>query len=95
MIRQRSGKSLSISAAYAWYGGPVWHARQRPRWALIALSQSLAVEWGQHNVQVNCLCPGFVDTEQSRALLWPTKEGRERIVSTHPRKVSGRPSHLG
>ncbi|KAI3590321.1 Oxidoreductase, short-chain dehydrogenase/reductase family (plasmid) [Cupriavidus sp. U2] len=84
MLGQRSGKILSISAAYAWYGGPGTAHSAAAKAGVIALSQSLAVEWGDRNVQVNCLCPGFVDTEQSRAALWPTPEGRERILSTIP-----------
>jgi NAD(P)-dependent dehydrogenase (short-subunit alcohol dehydrogenase family) len=33
-----------------------------------ALCRSLAVEWGQHNVRVNCIAPGLVETEFARAL---------------------------
>lgn len=84
MLRQHSGKILSISAAYAWYGGPGTAHSAAAKAGVIALSQTLAVEWGPHNVQVNCLCPGFVDTEQSRTALWPTEEGRAHILSTIP-----------
>jgi hypothetical protein len=84
MLRQRSGKILSISAAYAWYGGPGTAHSAAAKAGVIALSQSLAVEWGPHNVQINCLCPGFVDTEQSRTALWPTAEGQERILASIP-----------
>ena len=48
------------------------------------MTRSLAVEWGPHNVQVNCLCPGFIDTPQSREVLWPTQGGREKILATIP-----------
>lgn len=74
MLKQGSGKVLSISAAYAWYGGPGTAHSAAAKAGVIAMSQSLAVEWGSRNVQVNCLCPGFVDTEQSRTALWPTTE---------------------
>jgi NAD(P)-dependent dehydrogenase (short-subunit alcohol dehydrogenase family) len=84
MLRQRSGKILSIAAAYAWHGGPGTAHSAAAKAGVIALSQTLAVEWGPHNVQVNCLCPGFVDTEQSRSALWPTPEGRDKILSTIP-----------
>lgn len=48
------------------------------------MSQTLAVEWGPRNVQVNCLCPGFVDTEQSRTALWPSKSAQKKILDTIP-----------
>lgn len=84
MLAQGRGKVLSISAAYAWCGGPGTAHSAAAKAGVIALSQTLAVEWGRRNVQVNCLCPGFVDTEQSRAALWPTDEGRAKILSTIP-----------
>lgn len=84
MLRQRRGKVLSISASYAWNGGPGTAHSAAAKAGVIALSQSLAVEWGSSNVQVNCLCPGFVDTEQSQTALWPTEEGRKRVLSTIP-----------
>jgi NAD(P)-dependent dehydrogenase (short-subunit alcohol dehydrogenase family) len=84
MLRQGHGKILSISAAYAWYGGPGTVHSAAAKAGVIAMTQTLAVEWGPRNVQVNCLCPGFVDTEQSRTALWPTEEGRRRILDTVP-----------
>ncbi|MAN60245.1 MAG: 2,4-dienoyl-CoA reductase [Flavobacteriaceae bacterium] len=84
MVERGSGKVLSISAAYAWFGGPGSAPSAAAKAGVIALSQTLAVEWGDRNVQVNCLCPGFIDTEQSRTALWPTEKGRQRILDTIP-----------
>jgi len=84
MLEQGRGKILSISAAYAWYGGPGTAHSAAAKAGVIALSQTLAVEWGPRNVQVNCLCPGFVDTEQSRTALWPTDAARQKILQTIP-----------
>jgi NAD(P)-dependent dehydrogenase (short-subunit alcohol dehydrogenase family) len=84
MLAQGSGKVLSISAAYAWYGGPGTAHSAAAKAGVIAMSQTLAVEWGPRNVQVNCLCPGFVDTEQSRTALWPTPDGQQRILDSIP-----------
>ena len=84
MLKQGRGKVLSISAAYAWYGGPGTVHSAAAKAGVIAMSQTLAVEWGPRNVQVNCLCPGFVDTEQSRTALWPTEEGRKTILQSIP-----------
>lgn len=84
MLQQGHGKILSISAAYAWYGGPGTVHSAAAKAGVIAMSQTLAVEWGPRNVQVNCLCPGFVDTEQSRTALWPSKAAQQRILDTIP-----------
>ncbi len=84
MLAQRSGKILNLTASYAWVGGPGTLHSACAKAGLITMAQTLAVEWGDRNVQVNCLCPGFVDTEQSREALWPTAEGREHIVARVP-----------
>lgn len=84
MLRQGRGKILSISASYAWTGGPGTVHSAAAKAGVIAMSQTLAVEWGPRNVQVNCLCPGFVDTEQSRTALWPSDDARSRILDTIP-----------
>lgn len=42
--------------------------------ALIMLSRVLAMEWGKDNIRVNCLAPGLVQTEFSRAL-WQEDAG--------------------
>ena len=84
MLKQGSGKILSVTASYAWVGGPGTVHSASAKAGLIAMTRTLAVEWGNRNVQVNCLCPGFVDTEQSREKLWPTQEGRELILSRVP-----------
>jgi len=84
MLKRGSGKVLSISAAYAWHGGPGTVHSAAAKAGVIAMSKTLAVEWGPRNVQVNCLCPGFVDTPQSRTALWPTTEGQQHILRSIP-----------
>jgi NAD(P)-dependent dehydrogenase (short-subunit alcohol dehydrogenase family) len=86
MLAQGGGKILSISAAYAWYGGPGTVHSAAAKAGVIAMTQTLAVEWGDRGVQINCLCPGFVDTAQSRTALWPSQEARESILSSIPNR---------
>lgn len=70
MLHHGSGKILSTVASYAWVGGPYTVHSAAAKAGVIAMTKTLAVEWGPGNVQVNALCPGFVDTEQSREVLW-------------------------
>lgn len=84
MLPQRSGKILNVTASYAWVGGPGTVHSASAKAGLITMAKTLAVEWGDRNVQVNCLCPGFVDTEQSRDKLWPTQEGRRHLMDRIP-----------
>lgn len=89
MLKQRAGKILNVTASYAWVGGPGTVHSASAKAGLIAMAKTLAVEWGDRNVQVNCLCPGFVDTEQSREKLWPTQEGRDLILGRVPSRRFG------
>lgn len=84
MLPQRSGKILNVTASYAWVGGPGTVHSACAKAGLITMAKTLAVEWGPRNVQVNCLCPGFVDTEQSREKLWPTAEGQRHLLDRIP-----------
>jgi NAD(P)-dependent dehydrogenase (short-subunit alcohol dehydrogenase family) len=35
------------------------------------LTRTLAAEWGRHNIQVNCICPGFIITDLNRDMWQP------------------------
>jgi len=41
--------------------------------ALGQLTKALAAEWGRHNIQVNCIAPGFVVTDLNRHM-WQSPE---------------------
>ena len=84
MLAQGRGRILSIVASYAWVGGPGTVHSAAAKAGLVAMTKTLAVEWGGRGVRVNCLCPGFVDTEQSHEVLWPTAEGQARIRERIP-----------
>ena len=73
LIPQRSGKIINV-ASIAGFGGArpnlpafptAYHASKG---GLIALTKMLATEWGQHNINVNALCPGYFPTQLSAGL---------------------------
>lgn len=85
MIRRgRGGRILNLVAAYAWTGGPMTLHSAVAKGGVVAMTRTLAVEWAKHGIRVNALCPGPVDTEQSRAQLWAAPEIRERLLRTVP-----------
>ena len=58
------------------------------------LARNLAVEWGEHNIRVNCIAPGLIKTDFARAL-WENPELRERYESTTPLRRLGEPDDIG
>ena len=57
------------------------------------LARNLAVEWGPHNIRVNCIAPGLVRTDFARAL-WENPETLARAESTTPLRRIGEPEDI-
>lgn len=66
MIEQKSGKILNISSIGGRKGARSRTAYRATKAALISLTESLAAEVKHHGIDVNCICPGGVDTEGYR-----------------------------
>ena len=85
MIEQGDGGAiLSVIASYAWTGGPGTAHSAAAKAGILGLTRTLAVEWAEHGIRVNCICPGPTDTEGAGQALWPTEEDRARVAATVP-----------
>jgi NAD(P)-dependent dehydrogenase (short-subunit alcohol dehydrogenase family) len=60
--------------------------------AVIAMTKSMAMEWGKYGINVNALCPGYIDTEINHHH-WQTEAG-QKLVQMLPRKRVGTPKDL-
>ena len=60
--------------------------------AVIHMTRAMALEWGRYGINVNALCPGYIDTEINHHY-WQTEPGR-RLVQMLPRKRVGKPQDL-
>jgi hypothetical protein len=60
--------------------------------AVIHMTRAMALEWGRHDINVNALCPGYIDTEINHHH-WQTEAGR-KLVQMLPRKRVGQPQDL-
>jgi NAD(P)-dependent dehydrogenase (short-subunit alcohol dehydrogenase family) len=58
--------------------------------AVIGLTRTAAVEWGQHGIIVNCICPGVM-TEGAQAFYASNPSVAERILSIKPTRRLGEP----
>ncbi|MDP6574757.1 MAG: SDR family oxidoreductase [Rhodospirillales bacterium] len=61
--------------------------------ANLQLVRNLAVEWGRHNVRVNCLAPGLVRTDMARAL-WEDADAHAQAVEAYPLGRLGEPEDI-
>jgi len=60
--------------------------------AVIHMTKVMALEWGKFGINVNALCPGYIDTEINHHH-WQTEAG-QKLVQTLPRKRVGLPQDL-
>jgi NAD(P)-dependent dehydrogenase (short-subunit alcohol dehydrogenase family) len=60
--------------------------------AVIHMTRAMALEWGRHGINVNVICPGYIDTEINHHQ-WETEQGR-KLIEMLPRKRIGQPRDL-
>ncbi|MDE2614591.1 MAG: SDR family oxidoreductase [Burkholderiales bacterium] len=60
--------------------------------AVVHMTRAMALEWGRYGINVNALCPGYIDTELNHQV-WQTEAG-QRMVQGFPRKRVGTPADL-
>jgi gluconate 5-dehydrogenase len=95
MIKQKAGKIINI-ASIAGLGGtdPQYMdtiGYNTSKGAVITFTKDLAVKWGQHNIQVNAIAPGFFPTKMSGAIM---EQGKDYFLSQTPLKRFGSDADL-
>ena len=69
MIAQRSGRIVAISSTAGQRGEALHTHYGASKGAIISFVKGLATELARHNILVNCVAPGWVDTDMSAAVL--------------------------
>ena len=91
MIRKRSGSIINMSSIVGVHGngGQVNYAASKG--GLIAYSKSLAAEVGGRGVRVNCIAPGFIETDMTNVL---KEELKQAMIEKIPLKRPGIPEDV-
>lgn len=90
MIKQQSGKIINISSI-AGFGGtdPKYMntiGYNTSKGAIITFTKDLAVKWGEHNIQVNAIAPGFFPTKMSKVII---QHGKDYFLAKTPLRRFG------
>lgn len=85
----KSGTVLSIVATYAWTGSAFVVPSAVAKAGVLAMTRSLAVEWGPKGVRMNAIAPGPFLTEGMASRLMPTEEMVEAVRNKNPLKRLG------
>jgi NAD(P)-dependent dehydrogenase (short-subunit alcohol dehydrogenase family) len=93
MIERKSGSIIIVSSIGGLRGSPVIGAYCISKAADMQLARNLAVEFGPHNVRVNCIAPGLIKTDIARAL-WEDADMLKERMSTTPMRRIGEPDEI-
>lgn len=95
MIRQKRGKIINIASVAGLAGrNPRAYnsiVYSTSKGALVNFTRDLAVKWAEHNIHVNCICPGFFVTPLNQKLF---ERNAERILAEIPLGRTGGPDDL-
>lgn len=77
MIPQKYGKIINVSSVAGLNGSPRMAHYGAAKAGVINLTRTCSVEWAPHNINVNCIAPGMIETEgvRAQAILTTPKAG--------------------
>ena len=91
MVRARFGRIVNVTSVVARLGNPGQGNYCAAKAGIEGLTRSLARELASRNITVNCVAPGFVDTDMTRAL---GDDARERLLDQVPLGRLGTPEDV-
>jgi 3-oxoacyl-[acyl-carrier protein] reductase len=91
MMKRRNGRIINISSVVGTTGNPGQVNYCAAKAGLVGFSKSLAKEVAARGITVNCVAPGFIDTDMTKAL---TEEQKESIFANIPAARLGKPDEI-
>jgi gluconate 5-dehydrogenase len=95
MIARERGSIIMIVSMTALFGVPGVSAYGAAKSALLGLTRLLAVEFSPHNVRVNAIAPGWIDSAMTRKAFEGDPARKQRIISRTPMARIGDPDDVG
>ena len=91
MMKARHGRIIQIGSVVGTSGNPGQANYSAAKAALIGFTKSLAQEVGSRNITINCIAPGFIDTDMTKALPEPQ---RAKLLEKIPLGRLGSPEDI-
>lgn len=91
MMKARGGRIINITSVVASAGNPGQANYAAAKAGVAGMSRALARELGSRNITVNCVAPGFIDTDMTRAL---PDAAREALLGNIALGRLGRPEEV-
>ena len=91
MMKARSGRIISITSIVGHMGNPGQANYAAAKAGVSGMTRALAREIGSRNITVNCVAPGFIDTDMTRAL---SEEQQNALKANIPLARLGTPEDV-
>jgi 3-oxoacyl-[acyl-carrier protein] reductase len=91
MMKARAGRIIQIGSVVGTSGNPGQANYAAAKAALVGFTKSLAQEVGSRNITVNCVAPGFIDTDMTKDL---PEAARDAMLSRVPLGRLGTPEDV-
>jgi 3-oxoacyl-[acyl-carrier protein] reductase len=91
MVKARYGRIVNITSVVSQSGNPGQANYAASKSGIEGFSRSLARELASRNITVNCVAPGFIDTDMTQSL---TEAQREALLTQVPLKRLGTPDDV-
>jgi len=91
MMKARSGRIINITSVVGSMGNPGQVNYAAAKAGIVGFSKSLAREVGSRNITVNCVAPGFIDTDMTRGL---PEESKTALLAHVPLARFGQPQEV-
>lgn len=92
--RNKGGKIVHIGSLMSVLGLPYLTIYAITKSALAGFTRTLAAEWGRHNIQVNCIAPGFIITDLNRKM-WEADHMKNWLKGCQANPRTGTPEDIG
>lgn len=94
MTLRGGGKIINIGSATIHAGVADVSVYGAAKAGMDALTRTMAVEWAEHNIQVNTLAPGFIMTGLTKDGLWANEQRSKWLLDRIPMKRPGLPDEM-
>ncbi|CUA97692.1 3-oxoacyl-ACP reductase FabG [Thiomonas bhubaneswarensis] len=91
MMKQRYGRIVNITSVVGASGNPGQANYAAAKAGVAGMTRALAQELGSRNITVNCVAPGFIDTDMTRAL---TEAQTQPMLARIPLGRLGKPEEI-
>ena len=81
MLKQKNGKIINITSIVGHTGNLGQANYSASKAGIVAFSKSLAIEYAKKNININCVSPGFIQTEMTDKI---NEEMKKSLISKIP-----------